>query len=86
MLQSVDKESCLEVVHTALREGGVLATLWTGEGLVQACPQGQMVDTLLAVVMAARKHLGLLVVLVTDGTRDFIFQILQAKIFLLSHL
>ena len=64
---------------------GVLATLWTGEGLVQACPQGQAVDTLLAVIMTARKHLGLLVVLVTDSTRDLFFQIPHTRTFSFSH-
>ena len=54
LLHAIDKESCGEVVHTGLGESGVFATLWTGEGLVHACPQGEVVDALLAVVMTAR--------------------------------
>ena len=38
---SVDKESCLEVVHAPSREGGVLTTFRAGEWLVSAFPQGQ---------------------------------------------
>ncbi len=68
----VDKESCWEVVHTPLREGGVLTTLGAGEWLVSACPQCQSVDTLFAVVVAAREDLGLCVMLVTDGTGDLL--------------
>ncbi len=72
LFHSVDKESCWEVVHTPLREGGVLTTLGAGEWLVSACPQGQSVDALFAVVVAAREDLGLCVMLVTDGTGDLL--------------
>ncbi len=41
LFQSVDKESCWEVVHAPLRECGVLTTLGAGEWLVSAFPQGQ---------------------------------------------
>ena len=76
LFHSVDKESCWEVVHTPLREGGVLTTLGAGEWLVSAFPQGQSVDALFAVVVAAREDLGLCVVLVADGTRDLLLQLL----------
>ena len=73
LLHAIDKESCGEVVHTGLGESGVFATLWTGEGLVRARPQDEVMDALLAVVMTAREHLWLCVVLMTDGTRDLLF-------------
>ncbi len=72
LFHSVDKESCWEVVHAPLREGGVLTTLRAGEWLVNAFPQGQSVDALFAVVVAAREDLGLCVMLMTDGTRDLL--------------
>ena len=54
----IDKESCGEIVHTALRE----SCLCADEGLVHAHPQGEVVDALLAVVIAALEHLGICVV------------------------
>ena len=41
--------------------------------LVHARPQGEVVDALLAVIMTAREHLWLCVVLMTDGTGDLLF-------------
>ncbi len=76
LFHSVDKESCWEVVHTPLREGGVLTTLGAGEWLASAFPQGQSVDALFAVVVAAREDLGLCVMLVTDGTRNLLLYLL----------
>ncbi len=76
LFHSVDKESCWEVVHTPSREGGVLTTLGAGEWLVSACPQCQSVDTLFAVVVAAREDFGLCVMLVTDGTGDLFLELL----------
>jgi hypothetical protein len=78
----------LEAVRPTLREGGVFATLWAGEGLVDACPQGKAVDALLAVVVTAREHLWLCVVLMTDGTRDLLLQLLHTFlniVFALGH-
>ncbi len=72
LFHSVYKESCWEVVHSPLREGGVLTTLGAGEWLVSAIPQGQSMDALFAVVVAAREDLGIDVMLVTDGTRDLL--------------
>ena len=66
------EESCWEVVYAPLRQGGVLTALGAGEWLVSAFPQGQSVDALFAVVVAAREDLGLCVMLVTDGTRDLL--------------
>ena len=69
-------------------ESGVFATLWAGEGLVHACPQGEVVDALLAVVMTAREHLWLCVVLMTDGTGDLFLQIFDTffhHVFVFSH-
>ena len=74
LLHAVHKESRRQLVQPPSREADVPATLRTGEGLAQATPQGQLVQTLLAVVVAARQHLGLLVVLVTDGASDLLFQ------------
>ena len=88
LLQAIEKESCREVVHTGLGKSGVFATLWAGEGLVYACPQGEVVDALLAVVMTAREHLWLCVVLMTDGTDDLFLQILDNffhHVFVFSH-
>ena len=82
---AVDKESWPEVINIALREGGVLTTLWTGEWLVQACLQGMAVDTLLAVVVIAGKNFRIIVVLMTDRAGDLLFQILETRILTLSH-
>ncbi len=60
------------MVRSPLREGGVLTTLGAGEWLVSAFPQGQSIDALLAVVVAAREDLGICVMLLTDGTRDLL--------------
>ena len=78
LLHAVNEESPLELVHVALREGGVLATLWTGEWLVQASPEGQAEDALLAVVVAARQHLRLGVVTMTDRTCYLFLKFLNA--------
>ena len=59
-LHAIHKEA---VVKTSLRESGVLATLWTGEWLVSTLPEGELMEALLAVVMAVREHLGLSVVI-----------------------
>ena len=76
-LHAVDEESRREVVHTPLREGGVFATLRAGEGLVYACLQSQAVDALLAVLVTAREHLGISVVVMADGTGDLFLQVLH---------
>ncbi len=82
---SVDKESCFEMVHTPLREGSVLTTLGAGEWLVSAFPQGQLVDALFTEVVAAREDLGLIIMLMADGTRDLLLQLLHHFIHLFSH-
>ena len=69
---AIDEESCLEVVHTPLREGGVSTTLGTRELLVEASSQGQPVDALLAIVMETRQDLGVSVVILTHGTSDLL--------------
>ena len=46
--------------------------------LVSALPAGELMEVLLAVVMAARQHLGLRVVLVADGACDFTLKILHS--------
>ena len=73
---AIDEESCREFVHTLFWEGGGFATFWTGEGLFNVLLWYQTVEALLAVVVKARKYLGISVVLVTDGTRDLLFQVL----------
>lgn len=65
----------MEAVYPTLREGGIFATLWAGERLVDACHEGKAVDALLAVVVTAREHLRLCVVLMTDGTCDLFLQL-----------
>ncbi len=84
----VDEEGCLEVFHPTLREGGVCTTFWAREGLSGAFPLGKAKDALLAVVVTAREHLGLSVVLTTNGTGDLLLQILQSFLHFLaaSHL
>ena len=77
-LHAIHKESCWEVIETPLRESGVLATLWTGEWLAKALPEGELMEALLAVVMAAREHLGLSVVIVADATHDLFLQVLHS--------
>ncbi len=78
---SVDKESCFEVVHTPLREGGVLTALGAGEWLASAFPQSQLVDALFAEVVAAREDLGLIIMLTADGTRDLLLQLLHTFLY-----
>ena len=78
---SIDEESSWEVVHAPLREGGVLTTLGAGEWLVNACPQGQSMDALFAVVVAAREDLGLCIMVMTDGTRDLLLQLLHTFLY-----
>ena len=72
---AVDEERCREVVHTPLGEGGGFATLWAGEGVAEASSLGKVKDTLLAVVVTAREHLGVSVVLEADGARDLLLQL-----------
>ena len=79
----VDEESSFELVHSSFRESGVLATLGTGEGLVGGCPEGQIEDTLLAVVVETRKKLRLSVVLLADGTGDLLLHVFKTLTFLL---
>ena len=70
-----------------MREGGVLTTLGAGEWLVSACPQGQSVDALFTEVVAAREDLGLIVMFMTNGTCDLLFQFFDTflHIYLLGH-
>ena len=79
--EAVGKESCFEVVHTFFWKSGLTATFRAMEGLARLCPEGQLEDTLLAVVVETRENLGLTVVLLADGTCDFTLQLLQTLLF-----
>ena len=72
LFHAIDEESCLEVVHTSLREGGVSTTLGAREWFVEASSQGKPVDALFAVVMETRQDLGISVVILTHGTSDLL--------------
>ncbi len=58
-----------------------MTTFGAGEWLVSACPQGQSMDALFAEVVAAREDLGLIIMLVTDGTRDLLLQLLHTFLY-----
>ena len=64
--EAVGKESCFEVVHTSFWEIGLTATFRAIEGLARLCPEGQLEDALLAVVVETRENLGLSVVLLAN--------------------
>ncbi len=54
-----------------------MTILRAGEWLVSACPQGQSVDALYAKIVAAREDLGLIIMLIANGTRDLLLQLLH---------
>ena len=74
-------KKAVEVVHTSLWESGLTATFRAMEGLARLCPEGQLEDALLAVVVETRENLRLSVVLLADGTDDLTLQLLQTLLF-----
>ena len=71
LLHAINEESCGEVVHTPFRKSGSIATIWAREGFaVVSYLQSLAVDALLTVVVEAREHLGISVVVTAQGTCD----------------
>jgi len=84
LFYTVDEESFWKTVYITMRKDAILTTLWTGKWLVCACLQGEILDTLLAVIMATRENFWFNVLVMADSTNYLFFKFLQPN-WILGH-
>ena len=70
-------KNAVKLIGVILRQNHSPSALGTRKGVVGPCSEGQLSDTLLAIVVEVREDLGVMEVFMTNGAGYLLLQLLQ---------